>query len=444
MNYCTACGSPVLGDARFCGNCGVPVASPQTPAPQAAAQTQRQAEDLQVWTPGAPSDAPGDFEAAVRAAPGPAIRAAAVVVLVVIALIAPWEYTAVSIWDESSNSAAASNVWVLLALLLVGVSGAAGFFAANVEKLGLPIPVRGLQALLVAPLGLTALIASVRMLAGESLAGASVAVGLVAAVLALQIRATSVETDRWRIAAMALLGVGGALTLWQLRDLVDVGQVSATLALMLLVSVGWIPALAVWFILGLRDHKPAEWAALVTFGVGLLLAMMLLDAGADVGLSLILVGATAGLAPGMAKLMKMSSDPAERWLQWVAGVMVLWIVAGAVTGLIGLLGAVMAADRGVSAGGLVWVMIWGTASAVVAGVARKQLMEDPAKGRKIAVIFAGASILLYIISLAAVEVDLSDPAALMTGAAVPVVVILMMTMPRSVNERYGSLVSTGS
>ena len=386
-----------------------------------------------------------DLGAVIRSNPGPAVRAGAVVVLVILALIKPWELTAMGLWGGTAESdSAAGNGLALVTLLLVVAAAAVGFFAENIKNLGLPISSRGLQALLVAPLLVLALIAMVRMLTEDTVMGSAVAIGLVAAILALQVGASTRERDTWRVAAMVALGAGALLTLWQLRGIVDIGQFDGTLAAVLFISVGWIPLLAIWFILGLRDHKPAEWAALVVFGAGLLAVMVVLTSGADPGLALMAGAATAAVAPGMAAVMSVSQDPAARWLQWAAGVMVLWMVGGAVMGLIGLLSAVRLAGSGIGVGELVLITLWGAATAIVAGIARARLLDEPAKGRKVAVVLAGVSAVLYLVSLAALDADLTDPAILMSGFTVPVVVILMLVVPSSVNQRYGSLLPASS
>lgn len=164
-----------------------------------------------------------------------------------------------------------------------------------------------------------------------------------------------------------------------------------------------------------------------------------MSGGADVGLTLLLAGATVATAPGLASLMQMSPDPADRWLQWAAGVMVLWMVGGAVMCVIGLFGAIQLSGSGIGVGALVWIGLWGAATAIVAGVARNKLVEDPAVGRMIAVIFAAVSVLIYVVSLAAIDADLTEPATLLVGLTVPVVIVLMLVVPGSVNRRYGNL-----
>ncbi|QDO88335.1 hypothetical protein FNH13_08260 [Ornithinimicrobium ciconiae] len=386
----------------------------------------------------------GDLGDVIRSNPGPALRAGAVLVLVIIALIKPWELTALGLWGATESNAAAGNGWALLALLLVAVAAAIGFFADNVRTLELPIEPRVLQAVLVAPLAVLAVIAMIRMLAEESVMGPSVAIGLVAAILAVQIGAPLPEASTARQTAMVLLVFGAVLTLWQLRGIVELGRVDGMLAVILFITVGWIPLLAAWFVMGLREHKPAEWAALIVFGAALLAAMLLVSGGADVGLTLLLAGATVATAPGLASLMQMSPDPADRWLQWAAGVMVLWMVGGAVMCVIGLFGAIQLSGSGIGVGALVWIGLWGAATAIVAGVARNKLVEDPAVGRMIAVIFAAVSVLIYVVSLAAIDADLTEPATLLVGLTVPVVIVLMLAVPGSVNRRYGNLLPTST
>lgn len=463
MNFCTSCGTPA-GDARFCGNCGTPLTTAQPGAAvreSVSPRAPQPAQGREVSQPGTAADpspsstphasrtggaAPGSWPATrgdlgdvFRSDPGPAVRAAAVLALVTLALIKPWEVTALGLWGGTESTSAAGNGWALMALLLVVVAAGVGFFADNVRSLGLPVEPRALQLVLVAPCAVIALIAMVRMLAEESVMGPSVALGLVAAVLVVQIGAPAAEAGAWRVAATVLLGAGALLTLWQLRGVVELGRIDGMLAVILFITVGWIPLLGIWLIMGLREHKPAEWAALVVFGAGLLAAMVLLSEGADPGLTLMLAGATTAVAPGVATLMQMSPDPADRWLHWAAGVMVLWMVGGAVMCLIGLLGAIRLADVGVGVGALVWIGLWGGVTAIAAGTARNKLVADPATGRKVAVIFAAVSVLIYLVSLAAVDADLTDPAVLLAGLTVPVVIVLMLAVPRSVNQRYGSL-----
>ena len=448
MNYCTSCGAGVDGAARFCGNCGAaigaaqPAASLATPGEVEGVTSSSQPYSGVPAEPGAGTQA-SDIATVVRANPDSAIRAAVALALVIVALVKPWEVTSLGFWGETAGDAAGSNGWSLVILLLVGAAAAVGFFAKNVEGSGLPVPPRVIQVVLVLPFLLTALVMLVRMVGDESLPGVSVAIGLVAAVLAIQVGAQDHEAEGWHTATMVLLGVGVALSLWGMAPMFDLNGIFLFL---LVVGIGWIPLLAFWFINGLRQRQPAEWAALVVFGGGLLVVMFTLTGGltspADVGLMLFMVAAAAATAPGVAELMALSSDPAERWLQWVAGIMVLWIVAGAVTGLLGLLGAISVSDLGVSPTSFIWVTIWGTASAIAAGVARKLLVEDPARGRKIAAGFAVASMVLWVVSLAAADVELADPATLLTGLAVSAVVLLMLTLPRSVNQRFGSLVQS--
>lgn len=468
MNFCTSCGTPA-GEARFCGNCGTPLTTGQPGAAvqeSVAPHAPQPSQGLEFSQPGPgasptartapvasraagastgsrPAASP-DLGEVIRLNPGPAVRAGGVLVLVVLALIKPWEVTALGLWGGTESTSAAGNGWALMALLLVVVAAGVGFFADNVRSVGLPIEPRVLQLVLVAPCAVLALIAMVRMLAEKSVMGPSVAIALVAAVLVVQIGAPAGESGAWRVAAMVLLGAGAVLTLWQLRGIVELGRFDGMLAVILFITVGWIPLLGIWLIMGLREHRPAEWAALVVFGAGLLTAVLLLSEGADPGLTLMLAGATAAVAPGVATLMQLSSDPADRWLQWAAGVMVLWVVGGAVMCLIGLLGAIRLADVGVGVGALVWIGLWGAATAVVAGAARNKLVGDPATGRKVAVILAVASVVTYLVSLAVLDADLSDPAILLAGLTVPVIIVLMLAVPRSVNQRYGRLLPASS
>lgn len=468
MKFCMSCGTPLGEGARFCGECGTALnaaetvatahgaaSEPSAPAPTGVAGPPPSTPQAGPASPPPPhtqasASASGprpsslaDISAQLPAEPAVLARAGLALLLVVAALAKPWEVSGSGFLGYDSD-AAASNGWVLVSLILVALAAVLGVATPHLSGAGYREQARVLQTLLVAPAILAVVIGSVRALGESTVAGPSVALALTAAILALQVRGDAGEADYWRIGAMALLCVGIALSLWGLQDLAGF---DGLFVMIFLVSLIWLPALTIWFATGLKEHRPAEWAALMVTGGGLLVGMLTADGGLTggyvVGLVFILGGATAAAAPGVASLMRMPADPAQRWLTWAAGVMVLWITASAVMTLLGLLGLIASAQYGGGSGEMVWLTVWGLASTAVAVLARKQLLEEPTKGRRLTVILAGAAIVLFVISLAATDIG-TDATTLLSGLAVPVSLVLMLTVPPSVNRRFGSVFATGS
>lgn len=497
MGFCTQCGYQFSAPANFCPRCGAPNASapgtPSTSAPGPVTEVEERTiarPDLAAPPPTQPYAAPppptqplpgpaphtaprpapaGEAPPPTGSGPGlpPAAGTAQPGSTMPEAVGFAWDPT---VLRAVAGVAALTVSWVLnwsahhpgayrlaiLAILLAIVGGALGFIPGVRQSLPNAAAI-GMLAL--APLGILIVYTLLRSLIPSSgggmesrdRPGAGMALAAVGAVLVVQTllpgapQALGVLWKRLCIGllcASSLWGLIGALGLFEstLSSLDSLGFLGFVLVLTMLVII----VTPLWFAVQIARDRSPDWAAGLVLGLAIVAGYAVMTIAeetqpGDIGgaLTLFFVGLAAGSAGPVAALMRPPLVGADRWIQTVAGVLVLCAVGLAMATLIAL--GSLTVDLG-NKGSLAVSIVVSLAGCIGAIVCRQLLVDHSPSARLATVIWAGALALLGTV------VQFSSDSArglafaytreyvftMLPSILLPIAIILAMTVPPSV------------
>lgn len=464
MNYCQYCGAR-LGDGPYCGNCGRAV--PQDgdtrtlPVGESAEETGDPAADA---TGTAETGTGAGTATAEQARPSNPfadigfadyVRDIVALVLLIATFSMPWDAT----------ETAADKLHVVLATLL-----AMAALTLPYLKRGHVLPARTQNAdlriargLAVVPYLVVVAVTVILDIASEGSTaggvGVGVAFGLAGVLLAAQSRDCElddgpVQAQVWRLITVALGVLVAALTVVRLVFVLsDVGAdpewtavAAAVLEPLIFLAVLAVP------VIGLLRRDAVSRVLTVGLGaVALVLAFWRLSEASELpevlsmrtdgpGELFWLAVAAAVVAAGMSTALH-PVPASQLWLGSAAGALGL---AALVTGLAAVFWVLVIVSVDEGRGTTITLLVLTLLAFVAALVGRNSLRAGPAQGRVVALAVAGLLVVLGIIQLA---VEAAGPLGRSTTGALAVttlfvvaaLVVLALTVPRSVREELGTL-----
>ncbi|MGD8149938.1 zinc-ribbon domain-containing protein [Ornithinimicrobium sp. Y1694] len=461
MKFCTSCGSELASGAKFCGECGSPVVqatgwpTPSADLPPASTAAPSQAEARNpVGRPAGQSAPAADRRAAGAGSASSTtgtidwkalpvtelVYPAVAVVLLAAVLFTDW-YQRLG-WAGATGEG--PGALVILSTLLAIAAAVLGLPQRLLpdQLTSLPLPLTRLRHLLLIPLALAVLVAVVKVLGDEEGMGPGVALATTGIIFVAVMGLPSAALEPIRIAAMVCLGIALLSILWPMRHLFPLNSLTTPVLMIALVTA----ALLGWLILGLAQRRFPDWAAMGFFGI-IWILITLTDASilamgvGSLPVLFLMAGIALAMAPGMMNLMEPPAEMADRWLQTAAGFVTYGIFAAALVFIMAVTTLSALSNYGVSEGRaeLIVMLLGSIISAVACGYARVKLIEEPVRGRMVALGIAAAGVLMAVLGAVGTEAELGLDATqvLLIGLIAPAILASLVLAPPSVRARYG-------
>ncbi|MFX0537596.1 hypothetical protein ACQBAT_01150 [Ornithinimicrobium sp. Y1847] len=135
------------------------------------------------------------------------------------------------------------------------------------------------------------------------------------------------------------------------------------------------------------------------------------------------------------------AEMADRWLQTAAGFVTYGIFAAALVFIMAVTTLSALSNYGVSEGRaeLIVMLLGSIIAAVACGYARVKLIEEPVRGRMVALGIAAAGVLMAVLGAVGTEAELGLDATqvLLIGLIAPAILTSLVLAPPSVRARYG-------